>query len=162
MEIKRQSLPRTRDTQTGHSNHEKKLGIAIQPTIGFLSIGCFNCTANLCKISDNFFILTPYLYWYHEPKRHLNILSLFNFICKKLTPGNVRKSDGKHGLIFAVNSRTMSEVSCLVFFNHLCDAAIGQDVACVNQSVEHLRSLLNLRYLKSLKLHSKFKTNLNL
>ena len=46
-------------------------------------------------------------------------------------------------LIFAVDARTVSEVASLVFFDHLRDAAIGQNVTRVNQTVEHLCRLLD-------------------
>ena len=65
-------------------------------------------------------------------------------ISSVITAGNVGQSDGEHGLVFAINSRTMSEVSGLVLLDHLRDSAIRQDVAGVDQPVKHLCGLLNL------------------
>jgi hypothetical protein len=43
----------------------------------------------------------------------------------------------------------MSKVSCLVFLNHLGNTTVGKDVSCVDESVKHLGSLLDLWELKN-------------
>lgn len=56
---------------------------------------------------------------------------------------DVRKADGKHRLVLTVYSRTVAKVSLLVLFQHLCNAPVGEDVAGVDQPIEHLGRLLN-------------------
>ena len=58
---------------------------------------------------------------------------------------NVWKTDGKHGLVFAVDPRTVAEVAGLIFLDHLRDAAVRQDVARVDQPVQHFSCLLDLK-----------------
>lgn len=52
-------------------------------------------------------------------------------------------TERQHRLALAVHARTMSKITALVFLNHLSNATIGQDVAGMNQTVQHLSCLLN-------------------
>ena len=45
-------------------------------------------------------------------------------------------------MILAVHPGAVAELSRLVLLDHLRDAAVGENVAGVDQAVEHLRSLL--------------------
>lgn len=49
----------------------------------------------------------------------------------------------QHRLALAVNARTMAEVAALVFLDHLRDAAIGQNVPGMDQTIQHLGRLLD-------------------
>lgn len=44
-------------------------------------------------------------------------------------------TDRQHGLIFAVDARAVAEITVMPFLHHLADAAVRQNVTCVNQSV---------------------------
>lgn len=56
---------------------------------------------------------------------------------------DVRKANGQHRLVLTVYTRTVTKVSLLVLFQHLCDASVGEDVAGVDQSIKHLSCLFN-------------------
>lgn len=58
-------------------------------------------------------------------------------------PGDVRQPDGQHGLILAVDAGAVPEIALLVFLQHLRDAAVGEDVARVDEAVEHFGRLLD-------------------
>ncbi len=57
--------------------------------------------------------------------------------------GDVAQADGQHLLVFAIDAWTVAKVSCLIFLNHLGNAAIGQDVTRVDESVQQLGRLLD-------------------
>lgn len=49
----------------------------------------------------------------------------------------------KHRLTLAIDARTVSEISTLVFLDHLGNASIGQDVPGMDQTIEHLGCLFD-------------------
>ena len=50
-------------------------------------------------------------------------------------PWNIAEADWKHLLIFTIDARTVTEVSSLVFLDHLRYATVGQYITCVDQTV---------------------------
>lgn len=57
--------------------------------------------------------------------------------------GHVAQTDGQHGLVFAVDARAVIEITGLVFFDHLRDSPIREDVACVDEAVQHFGGLFD-------------------
>ncbi|MPC25525.1 hypothetical protein E2C01_018643 [Portunus trituberculatus] len=49
--------------------------------------------------------------------------------------------DSTH-LIFTVDSWTVAKITCLIFFNHLCNATICEDVSSMDEAIQHLCCLL--------------------
>ncbi len=57
--------------------------------------------------------------------------------------GDVRQADGQHRLVLAVDARAVPKIAGLVLLDHLGDPAVGEDVAGVDEAVEHLGRLLD-------------------
>lgn len=55
--------------------------------------------------------------------------------------GYVAQSERQHRLWLAIDAGTMTEIARLIFFNHLSNSSVGQDVTRVDQTVEHLGCL---------------------
>ncbi len=56
---------------------------------------------------------------------------------------HITQPNGKHGLVFTVNPRAMTKVPSLVLLDHLRDAAVRQDVASMDQAIQHFSCLLD-------------------
>lgn len=78
--------------------------------------------------------------------RGLRVVDVHAFGAVQLNHGLARQvgqTDWQHRLVLAVDPWTVTEVAVLVLIDHLSDAAIGQNEARVDQTVEHLCSLLD-------------------
>jgi len=56
---------------------------------------------------------------------------------------DVAETNGKHGLVFAIDARAVGKVTRLILFDHLGDSSVSEDVSGVYESVKHFSCLLD-------------------
>lgn len=75
--------------------------------------------------------------------RRVNVHAFGTVALDHRLTGDIAEAQRQHRLGLAVDARAVTEVARLILLDHLSDAAIGEYIARVNKSVQHLRGLLN-------------------